>query len=1405
MHPTLPQPLASFHPVIRRWFARRLGSPTAPQRDGWPLIERGENVLVAAPTGSGKTLAAFLACLDDLFRRALDGTLEEGTRVLYVSPLKALGNDVQKNLLDPLEEIYQLAREEGLDPRPIRVQVRSGDTPASERASMVRKPPHVLITTPESLFLYLTAARSRETLRSVRTVVVDEIHALARDKRGSHFALSMERLKALTGERLQCIGLSATQKPIELFARFLVGGRGESCSIVQAGHRRPWDLTIEAPDQELSAVTTHEMWGEVYDRLVELSETHRTILIFANTRKLSERIAHDLGERMGKELVAAHHGSMSRELRLAAERRLKSGELRVMVATASLELGIDIGSVDLVCQIGSPRSIATALQRVGRAAHHKDGVSKGIVFALTRDELVECTALLHAVYSGELDAVRPPEKPKDVLAQQIVAACSSDEWTEDALFELMRSAQPYWTLTRDEFDRVVTMLSEPITTSRGRSRVHLHRDRVNGRLRARRGAREAALSNAGAIPDTFTYPVIAEPEDKVVGALDEDFALESNAGDVFVLGSATWRVRRVGGGAVRVEDAHGEAPTVPFWLGEAPARTHELSLMVARLRTELLSRGDAREFLVSGLRLRPALADELLLYLRAGASALGAVPDEHNVVAERFFDEAGGMQLLIHAPFGGRINRAWGLALRKRFCRSFDFELQAAATDDGLLLSLGEQHSFPLAEIFDFLSPKNVEEVLTQAVLQTPLFPTRFRWNASRALLLLRNSMGRRVAPQIQRMRAEDLLGAVFPDQVACQDNRGGGDIEVPDHPLVQETVRDCLREAMDIDGLREVLQGMREGRIRTHAVDLPEPSPFAHALLNSAPYTYLDDAPLEERRARAVSLRRTLAPEDAAAFGALDAEAIARVVADAQPPLRDPDELHDALLQWVLMPLEEEANRHVAALLEARRCTFIRQSGLVFLVAAEKAAHARAIFPEAALEPLPAEVEVGEVSREDAIFAAVRGHMETRGPATSAELSELLTLPTEEIDQALFRLEGDGQVLRGRFRAGASTTEWCDRRLLQRIHRLTVGRLRAEIQPLSAQDFMRFLFRWHHVEKDEALRGRGGLLKAVELLEGWEAPAASWEAALLRSRLRGNPSELIERACWDGEVAWGRLTLKEPRPEPGSRRGAGAVRGRRAAVPGRNATLSFVRRESLGLLLQAARAEVDAEGVLADVSHPARDVVGALRDRGALFFADLVTLTRRLPAEVEDALWELLGRGLITADALENLRVLQSPLMKRRRKQIRRGGPGRWSLLTSHNALSQEELNEQLAMLFLRRYGIVWRDLVIREPLSPPWRELLWPLRRLEARGEIRGGRFVAGFAGEQYALPEAVETARAIRRKPGTGEVIRIAAVDPLNLTGIVSPGPRLASTPGRYVEYVDGVPRGEEATAQPLPIAV
>jgi ATP-dependent Lhr-like helicase len=1333
-----------FDPLVAEWFTSRFRNVTEPQRLGWTEIRAGHDVLISAPTGSGKTLAAFLSAIDALIGQARVGELPNATEVLYVSPLKALSNDVHKNLDIPLHGVAALARERGVALAPIRTAVRTGDTPQAERTAMGKQAPHILVTTPESLYILLTAARGREMLRSVKTLIVDEIHAIADDKRGSHLALSIARLEQLVGRRLQKIGLSATVSPIEEVAKFL----SPEAHIVQVGHRREMEMAVEVPRDELGAVASTEMWGEVYDRLAELTRENRTTLVFVNTRRLAERVAFHLGERLGEKAVLPHHGSLARHLRLDAEQRLKSGELKAVVATASLELGIDIGTVDLVCQIGSPRSIAVALQRIGRAGHWVGALPKGRLFATTRDDLIECAAVVRAIRAGELDRVEIPTAPLDILAQQIVAASAADDWSEDDLFAMVRSAYPYRDLSRREFDSVIEMLSEGIATSRGRRGAYLHRDQVNHRIKGRRGARLAAITSGGAIPDTSQYQVVVEPEGTVVGTVDEDFAVEASVGDIFMLGTTSWKIRRVESGRVRVDDAHGAAPSIPFWRGEAPGRTRELSSEVARLRVDIAASANPVEMLERECALDRRGAEQAAAYVLAGKRALGVVPSEDVVVAERFFDEGGGMQLIIHAPFGSRINRAWGLALRKRFCRTFNFELQAAATDNGLLLSLSDQHSFPLESVFQFLRPSTLEHTLTQAMLPSPMFGSRWKWNASRALAVLRFAGGKKVPPPLQRMRSDDLLAAVFPDQVACAENLTG-EIRIPDHPLVNETIANCLHEAMDLRGMMRLLERIEDGSLKVAAVDTPEPSPFSHEILNSNPFAYLDDAPLEERRARAVQLRRTLSTDDAAGIGALDPAAIAQVAEESWPVVRDPDELHDALLTLIVLPPAAEWLEFYDQLADAGRARTMGQ----WWVATER------------------------VSRVDDVPSILRGWMDSIGPTTPAGLAQRLGLAISDVEIALGHLEAEGQILRGRFSPdlAADQTEFCHRRILARIHRLTLGRLRKEIEPVTSAGFMRFLCRWQHIAPGTQLHGVDGLFQVLKQLQGYEISAAAWESVVLPRRIAGYDPEWLDRLCLAGEVMWGRLS-----PHP-----ALETEGARRVRPTRVAPLAIFLREDAGRLLGAKQGDVP-------LSHAAGEVLTALEKRGASFFNELVRATGRLASEVEDGLWELVAAGRVTADGFENLRALIDP--KRRRGEGRgrfarpRHAAGRWALMERGTDAGDAEF---FAKQLLNRWGVVFRDMLARETLAPPWRDLLVVLRRLEARGEIRGGRFVAGYVGEQFARPEALDLLRHIRRSAASGESIEIALADPLNLTGVVLPGPRTSALAQGSLRLQDGVP--------------
>lgn len=1321
--------LAGFDPLVAEWFLGRFGAPSLPQSLGWPEIRAGHDVLISAPTGSGKTLAAFLICLDGLVKAARSGSLPSRTEVVYVSPLRALSNDIHKNLEAPLAEISELARTKGIPLAPIRAALRTGDTPQWERREMGKEPPHILVTTPESLFILLTSEKARSMLAGARTLILDEIHAVADDKRGSHLALSAVRLDRLTGARLQRIGLSATVKPIEAVAGFL----GEDTRIVNVGHRRDMDLAIEVPRDELGPVASSEMWDEIYDRVAALTQEHRTTLIFVNTRRLAERVAHRLGERLGAGAVLPHHGSLSRKLRLNAEQRLKNGELRAVVATASLELGIDIGTVDLVCQMGSPRSISVALQRIGRAGHWAGATPKGRFFPTTRDELIECGALIAAIHAGELDRLEIPEAPLDVLAQQMVAAAANEDWSEDELFDLVRSAYPYRNLPRRDFDAVLTMLAEGIATSRGRSGAYLHHDGVNHRVRGRRGARLAAITSGGAIPDTAQYQVVAEPEGVTVGTVDEDFAVESLAGDVFLLGTTSWRILRVESGRVRVQDAQGAPPSIPFWRGEAPGRTIELSSAVSRLR-EAVDREES-DFDPTGQALR---------YVRAGKAALGVLPTTDTVVAERFFDEAGGMQLVLHAPFGSRINRAWGLALRKRFCRTFNLELQAAATDNGLVISLSEQHAFPLDLVFAFLTPETVQHVLTQAMLASPMFTARWRWNLSRALATPRFLGGAKVPPPIQRMRSDDLMAAVFPDQAACAENLEG-EIRIPDHPLVRETIENCLYEAMDLHGLVAVLTGIRSGAIRTLAVETPEPSVFCHEILNANPYAYLDDAPLEERRARAVQLRSSTRTDFSGGAGALDAAAIAEVEDEAWPVVRDADELHDALLTLCVLPPVPDWEEHFAVLVKTGRARPFRS----LWMPVERAAV----------------VEAAYAGDEESASAVVLGWLESIGPSTATALARRLELESYVVDSALARLESRGVALRGRFRPDAAETEWCHRRLLARIHRLTVGRLRREIEPVATAQFLRFLAKWQHAAPDAQLHGSDGLFQILQQLQGYEIPAAAWESEVLPRRVAEYAPELLDQLCLSGEVMWGRLS-----PHPAFESG-----DTRRVRPTRVAPITFFLRDDTSWLVPDVHPDRGA------LSHAGRETLAVIEMRGASFFNELARGAGRLPSEVEDALWELVAGGLVTADGFENLRSLLNPKRRRGEGSGRRARPrhaaGRWALLRTGEGHRDDEA---FARQMLRRWGVVFRDLLGRETLAPPWRDLVLVLRRMEDRGEIRGGRFVSGYAGEQFALPEAVDLLRLVRRDSSV-EQVSVAAADPLNLSGILLPGPRVSALSG------------------------
>ncbi|MDX2353361.1 DEAD/DEAH box helicase [Stutzerimonas xanthomarina] len=1432
---TVPDALATFHPAVAGWFVRSFPAPTPAQTRAWPLIRAGHSTLVAAPTGSGKTLTAFLAAIDQLVQEGVaEGGLPDQTSVLYVSPLKALSNDIHVNLEQPLAGISAELQALGLPPLEIRTAVRTGDTPQSERAAMRKRVPHILVTTPESLYVLLGSESGRQMLAGVRSVIVDEIHAIAGNKRGSHLALTLERLEALCGQPLVRVGLSATQKPIEAVADFLVGV-GRHCEIIDVGHGRARDLALEVPPVPLEAVMSNAVWELVYDRLAVLAGEHRTTLVFVNTRRMAERAARHLSERLGNAVVAAHHGSLAREQRVDAEQRLKRGELRVLVATASLELGIDIGDVELVCQLGSPRSISAFLQRVGRAGHQVGGVSKGRLFPSSRDDLIECAALLDSVRRGELDTLVIPEAPLDVLAQQIVAEVSCLEWQEDALLALIRRAMPYAGLSEADYQALLAMLAEGYTTRHGARGAYLHRDLVSRSLRGRRGGRLTALTSGGTIADNADYSVLLEPQGFNIGTVNEDFAVESLAGDVFQLGNTSYRIIKIESGRVRVEDAQGQPPNIPFWIGEAPGRSDELSTAVARLRGEIDERlaeaearrsqlaGDAFEsagfaselapreathevrsrlqsaidWLTDTLGLAEAAARQIVEYLARARSSLGALPTQQRLIMERFFDESGGTQLVIHSPFGSRINRAWGLALRKRFCRTFNFELQAAATEDAIIFSLSTSHSFPLDEVWRYLHPNSAEAVLVQALLDAPLFGVRWRWNATTALALPRMAGGRKVAPQLQRMKSEDLLATVFPDQVACLENIVG-EREVPDHPLVAQTLNDCLHEAMDSNGWLALLRRIEAGDIELLARDLPAPSPLAMEVLGARPYAFLDDAPLEERRTQAVLNRRWTDPESSDDLGALDAAAIEAVGEEAWPQARNPDELHEALTGLgCIAEAEVQADPQWLAwmneLARGGRATRMQvaQDRALWLPV-ERLALLQSIYPEAAcvpvLKPLPGFDQPS--SEDDALVELIRARLTGFGPLPVPLIARPLALPASAVALALTRLESEGYVLRGRFTPAATDDEWCERHLLARIHRYTVKRLRREIEPVERADFMRFLFDWQHLSEATRMQGRDALGTVVEQLEGFQAAAGAWESDLLPARLKDYGGTWLDELCRSGRIVWTRL--------------AGRIKA--SSGPVRGTPIVLLPRRQL-----AAWYALASDAPQPELSSRAQRVFETLQGQGALFFDELQQDARLLRSELEDALGELVAVGLVNADSFAGLRALLAPAAKRSRSTRQsRGGAfiggmadaGRWALVRKGAPVPAEaparrpvldpEALEHIAMTLLRRYGVVfWRLLDREADWLPPWRELLRVYHRLEARGDIRGGRFVAGVPGEQFALPEAVGLLREVRKRPLAGEMIAVSAVDPLNQVGTLLPGERVPATAGNRILYRDGAP--------------
>ena len=1392
----------TFHPIVAQWFDQRFPTgPTPPQEAAWPAIRTGADVLVASPTGSGKTLTGFMVAIDALWQSFDRGTFTPSVpKVLYVSPLKALTADVRENLLTPLAEIEAIAAAAGIAGPALTVGIRTGDSSPAERAALVRKPPELLVTTPESLYLLLTSAKGRAALSAVETVIIDEIHTFARDKRGVHLALTVERLSALVAERgirLQRIGLSATQRPLDLVGRILsgVGPDRDDPVIIDCGHARAVAVEVVLPALDLEAVSSAAQFADVLDDMADAVRAHHTTLIFVNTRRMAERVAHQLAERLGEDVdaddglvVAAHHGSLSTARRRLVEARLRAGDLKALVATASLELGIDVGPVDLVCQLGSPRGIATFLQRIGRANHRVGGTPAGRIYPLTRDELVECTALMAAVRHGDLDILAPPPKAMDLVVQQIVAEVAAREEIAIAdLRSIICHAAPFADLGEDEFDEALELAARGILTGRGRRGAHLHLDRVNGVVRPAKGARLTALLNGGAIPETGDYRVVLEPDGVTVGQLNEDFAIESAPGDVFLLGTHAWRVHKVETSTVRVTDAGDAPPTVPFWIGEAPARTAELSTWVGDLRS--MAETHCHDGRVAGLPQAIAewsgvgsgAANQVAQYLSTAWQELGPLPTATHLVVERFFDEVEGSQLVVHSPFGGRVNRALGLALRKRFCVTFDFELQAAADDDTVVISLGPHHSFPLTQVPHMVRSDSARAVLSQAVLTHPLLLARWRWNLNRSLVVARTLSGGRRPIHLQRMEAEDLLAATWPSLAACQENAPPGPIEIPDHLLVRQTLEDTLHEPMDIDGLIALLQRIESGAVTVSFVESATPSVLAHGILTGRPYTFLDDAPLEERRTRAVPLTRGL-PElaDGVPGGSaiMEPAVIAQLESFVAVTVRSPDELADLLDDLVCIRPVPEWQGSMDTLIRTGRA-IVDEDRWVAVQHADGVA-ALALNDEVAAECLRGHLEhCGPVDLADLIAPDALG----AGPLRGAPLTG------PRAATAIRRLEGLGLAIE------LPDGRWCARHLLARIHRTSRGERRRRVDAVPVATYVEALRQLHHVGGRRRLHGQAGIVAVVEQLQGLELPAGDLERQILSARIADYRPEDLDALCLAGVITWARLTPRATPPDERRR----AVQHPSAATP-----LTLCRREDLPWLLEAVRG---ANHPTPPVAGAAADCFEALMASGPTFRADLAGLTGRLPAEVDEGLWELVARGLVHADAYGAVRNLLGGSRRapgsarhgaRSRLGLHRSGPlgpigeGRWSIIPNRaevdrGTVATEQLAEEVAAQLLLRWGVVAFEHRARESITLPWREIMRALRRMEARGVVAGGRFVAGLSGEQYAL---ADFAASLATVDGTGgEAVTVAASDPLNITGHLLPGLRIPGIVNRTVTVSNG----------------
>jgi ATP-dependent Lhr-like helicase len=1346
-----------FLPFVERWFATTFREPTPPQRDGWAAIASGRDTLIVAPTGSGKTLAAFLWALDHLHRLGLEGRLEDRVYVVYVSPLRALNNDIEKNLREPLAGIRAAAAADGLALPEVRIAVRTGDTLAAARQAMTRRPPHVLITTPESLYILLTSQGFRPALAAARFVIVDEVHALMASKRGAHLALSLERLQALVaggqpGPRPQRIGCSATVRPVEDAATFLTGATARDPVVIDAGFSRDLDLQVVSPVDDFLTATSDTVWDAALQQIAELVQAHRTTLVFAQSRRAAERLARDLNDRVPDDAgapaegaaatgrkVAAHHGSLSRRARLEAENRLKAGELRALVATSSLELGIDVGAIDLVVQVQSPRNVAAALQRVGRAGHLLSRTSKGRIVVTKGEELVEAAAVVRTVRERSLDRIAMPQAPLDVLAQQIVAAVAAESLEIDVLHARFRQAAPYRDLSRETFLAVVRSIAEPLPREVRGVAPRILWDRVNDRLHARRGSRFLALTAGGTIPDAGLYDVYVAETDLKVGTLDEEFVTESLPGDVFLLGSHAWRIAKVRADRVLVEDAQGMSPTIPFWKGEHPSRSWDLGLAVGRLRRDAADRLDTPDFAAwaareCGCDARAAAA--MRSWLVKAGEVLQGVADDQGIVVESFADEMGGRHAMIHSVFGMRINGAWGMALREQVRRRFGLLAEASHVDDGILLSFAPGQVPPAPErLVTLVAPEEVDTLLGEALIGSPMFGTRFRHAAVRALFVPRMTRGQRTPAYLQRLKADALLEAV----------RGQ-----PDFPIVAETLRECFHDAYDVPRLKRLLERLHDRELWTRHVDTPMPSPFVYPLLLAWDWAYLDAGHAEERRADAVVMRKawSVAP------GPLRPDIVAAVEAELQKTTperraRDANELAAILDDLGDLTRDEIAERVVAD-----------ADGLIAALAAERRIAPVAFGDRPAWIPAPDATLYAGLATEAGLERLVLRVLRTRGPVTADWLAARYGLAAGDVTPALERLVQRGLVRTGALVADAAAPQFVHVAVLDEIQRRQVHARRVPRPVATAEQFSAFLLRRHHLHPEHRLVGPPGVLAALELLQGDDFPVRVWEQDLLSARVEDYQRDWLDRLGLAGEIVW---TVFEP-----------AERARATALapesPGR---VGVALRDHVGWLREATgRTELDPR---------VKNVLLHLQLRGASFPRDLARVTGLDPAQAQAALWEMFRAGLATPDTFSAIvaggtaarpaGVRPTPRRRSRRGQAR--GPlaqlpplGRWSALAEDEALSPEERDEARAHLLLARHGVVARELARGD-----WATLRHVLLRMEYGGEVVRGYFVEGLSGEQYALEDALAELTAPPARRAEPHVL-VNLVDPANLWGRVWP---------------------------------